>query len=210
MEIKNIVFDIGNVLIRWGRPSMMTSNVKSSDGVEDKLHTDLANKILNSDVWQQLHCGAINEQQAIKLYVQQFGVEASKLEKLVANFKQSLVPIKDSIALLEDLSQLEYKLYCITDNTRETVDFLATKYRFFDKFAGVVVSSEVGATKPDPMMYQTLTAKYNLLPQETVFIDDLSVNVQGAIDVGWHGIVFTTADACKSSLEELGIDFKFK
>lgn len=203
MSIKNIVFDVGNVLVRW-EPLAIVNRVFN----EEIYPQELVAKIFKSSIWYKLNLGTITEKEAIVLYNQELGISNSKLQELMDVIKESLVPIDGSISLLNELYMLKFPLYCITDNIKELVDFLKNKYDFFYKFSGVVVSADLGVLKPNPLMYTHLSDSYSLVPSETVFIDDLLVNIQGAINLGWHGIVFTSPEDCRLQLKNLGVKIK--
>ena len=119
--------------------------------------------------------------------------------------KDSLTPLDGSFELLEEIYNLGIPLYSITDNVKEIVSFLKTKYNFFDKFIGVVISANIGVLKPSEKIYQYLLDRYQLVPQDTVFIDDLHTNVEGARMVGMEGIHFSDAAACRNELKRLGV-----
>jgi putative hydrolase of the HAD superfamily len=74
--------------------------------------------------------------------------------------------------------------------------------KYFDE---IVFSSEVGMIKPNPEMFHHILEKMHVTPAETIFIDDNPNNIAGAEAIGITGIVFTTAAALKTSLDELGI-----
>jgi putative hydrolase of the HAD superfamily len=67
----------------------------------------------------------------------------------------------------------------------------------------VVVSGLVGMVKPEPRIYEHLLASYGLQAAETVFIDDLPVNVEAARAVGLHAILFEDAGQCARALRGL-------
>lgn len=70
------------------------------------------------------------------------------------------------------------QFYSITDNINEIVPYLAAKYNF-NKFISIMVSANIAVIKPSEKIYQHLLDQYQLAPGQTVFIDDLYVNVEG-------------------------------
>ncbi len=78
-------------------------------------------------------------------------------------------------------------------------------YGFLGKFSDIVVSGQVRMRKPDAEIYTHALDKFGLRSDEAVFVDDLPENVAAAIELGVHGIQFTSADALRRELEDLGL-----
>ncbi|MEJ2759452.1 MAG: HAD family phosphatase, partial [Anaerolineales bacterium] len=76
-------------------------------------------------------------------------------------------------------------------------------WKIGDAFDHLVISSEVGLMKPDPMIYQIALEATGSLPHEAVFIDDAPENVAAAQAVGMHAIRFTTPQATIQQLQYL-------
>lgn len=202
MVIKNIVFDIGNVLLRWEPLYILTKNFPD---IIDPV--PLARQIFESDIWRDLNLGKITEEEAIELYSSNLEeITVQQLTDLMKTVKNSLAPVTGSLELLKNIHNSRISLYSITDNVQEIMSFLRKKYDFLKVFRDIIVSAEVGVLKPSKTIYLHLINKYQLIPDETVFIDDLSKNVEGAKLVGMHGIHFSTAHDCKIKLRQLGVN----
>ena len=89
--------------------------------------------------------------------------------------------------------------------SRECFDYLSEQYNFWDKFKGIVVSADIKLIKPDPKIYNYTLNKFNLIPKETVFIDDMLENITAAKNIGIYGIHFTDLAVCKNELQKLGV-----
>ncbi|MBM3633457.1 MAG: HAD family phosphatase [Alphaproteobacteria bacterium] len=201
MTIKNIVFDVGNVLIKWS-PQDIVRHFFNQERSSDELML----KLFKSSVWFDLNLGKLTEKEVIQIYKKQLGIPEETLENLMIAVRESLVPLEGSIELLEELYDQGYPLYSITDNVIEIVSYLKTRYDFFQKFSGIVVSGEIGALKPSPLPYKTLIESYSLVPEETLFIDDLDKNVMGAQAIGLKGMQFMNAAQCRLDLRDLGVN----
>ena len=77
---------------------------------------------------------------------------------------------------------------------------------FWDVFAGRVISCRVGLCKPEPAIYAHLLETYALDPRETVFIDDLDVNLATAAKFGIRTIRFEHPAQCAAALRRLGLE----
>ncbi len=196
-KVKNIVFDIGNVMVKWA-PQDVVATLFPESNDPDKL----SDSLFKSQIWYDLNLGNITEKEAIAIYATTFGIEVTRLEKLMCMIKESLTPLAGSFELLDKLYKSGFPLFSITDNVKEIVLYLKTKYDFWSKFKGVVISADISVLKPDPKIYKHLIEKYNLLPEECIFFDDLSINVEGAKKVGMNAIQFTTALQCEKDLRD--------
>ncbi len=98
-------------------------------------------------------------------------------------------------------------MYALTDNVAEIVEYLKATYKFWPLFDGAVVSAELGVLKPQPEIYQALLSNNGLEASETVFIDDVPYNVEGAKTVGMAGIQFIDLVQCENELRALSVEF---
>jgi putative hydrolase of the HAD superfamily len=200
MVIKNVVFDIGNVLLKWDPKAVVTELFPEHPNPQE-----LTYALFKSEVWMDLNRGLITQNEAILIYNNSLAIEKSKLEKLMYRVKDSLTPLEGSLELLDKLYKNGIPLYSITDNVHEIMAHLKSKYDFWDKFSGVVVSAELGILKPSAEIYRNLLQQYKLTPAETLFIDDHLPNVEGAKQVGMHALQFTNAKECEKTLIKEGL-----
>jgi putative hydrolase of the HAD superfamily len=80
---------------------------------------------------------------------------------------------------------------------------LRLRHDFWDRFRGIVISGEIQLLKPEPEIFTHLLERFGLEARETVFIDDIPANVEGARGVGMHAIQFTDAADCERQLQPL-------
>lgn len=200
MKIKNVVFDVGNVLVRWDPHAVVVAHFP-----ENQDHEGLTQLIFKSSTWFDLNKGLISQTEAIAQYQRLLKIEESRLNTLMHAIKESLVPIEGSFALLKQLFSSQYPLYALTDNTHELMRYLKSKYDFWSMFRGVVVSADVGHLKPSSVIYRHLLDSYHLIPQETLFIDDFLANVDGAKAMQMQAIQFENVNQCLQALRQLGM-----
>jgi putative hydrolase of the HAD superfamily len=201
MPVKNIVFDVGNVLVTWNPVNIIQNTFPELDP------NLLLQQIFKTGFWLELNAGKITERQAIEIYHQQFNLSIPSLENLMHVVKESLIPLEDTLELVRQLKRAGFPLYIITDNTKEIMQYLRAKYQFWDLFIGVVVSADIGFLKPSPEIYQHLLETYQLRAEESVFFDDVPANVEGAKAVKMHSFQFSNAARCIEDLKTLNIQF---
>ena len=199
--MKNIIFDVGNVLITWDPINIMQQAFPESARPQDYL-TSFKEVIAND-----LDTGMIDFATANKKLQKHFNVPKERIDNLFSILLSSLTPLPANIELLSELANdPAYSLYCLTNMSTECFIYLNQQYNFWDKFKGIVVSADIKLIKPDPKIYSYTLEKFNLLPEETVFIDDLLENIIAARKMGIFGIHFTDLAACKNELRKLKIN----
>lgn len=95
--------------------------------------------------------------------------------------------------------------YCtaVLSNAWSDMRSLVERWGIVDAFDEIIISSEVGAAKPDPRIYQIAVERLNVSPSEAVFIDDFPQNVEAARAAGLRSIQFTSFAQVRSDLEQL-------
>lgn len=200
-KVRNIVFDVGNVIVRWEPLEIMRLTF-----VESEDHEQLAKAIFQSQTWVNLNKGLISETEAKTQYQQTLGLSEWECEQLFYYVKQTQRLIVGSIELIQHIKSAGYSVYALTDNVHEIVSYLKSTYSFWPLFDGAIVSADVGMLKPQPEIYHSLLNKFELIASETVFIDDMLYNVEGAKSIGMHAIQFENIDQCEKDLISLGLN----
>ena len=105
--------------------------------------------------------------------------------------QETIIPTE---ALIHDLKAAGYKLYVLSNMSREFIDYLRQQpvYKYFD---GEVISCEEGVVKPMPQIYNILIQRYELDVDHTMFIDDRIENVEVAKILGITPFHFDRNDA---------------
>lgn len=199
-KIKNIVFDIGNVIVRWC-PSLITSRTFGTE----RATPEFSQSIFDHDLWYKLNRGELTANDAKLAYSNEFGFSAQEMDKLFFNITDTQDLIEGTLDLMKQLSRNRYRLFALSDNVNEIVAYLKEKYDFWHYFEGAAISSEIGHLKPSKEIYNFLLDTYSLRAEETVFLDDIQKNVDGAIDVGINAFRFTDIEKAKSDLATLNI-----
>ena len=198
--IKNIVFDIGNVVVRWD-PLLIAERTFGSGEVA-KARCDA---IFRHPLWLSLNRGELSEPEAKAAYQSALGFASEQLDELFFHIKDSQALRNNTIALMQALKADGFRLFALTDNVHEIVDYLRTTYQFWDLFENATVSAEVGVLKPSQEIFEHLLQSNALVPEETVFFDDVPANVDGAKRVGLHAFVFTNASQAILDLATLDV-----
>ena len=203
MTIRNVVFDIGNVLVRWDSLGI----VEATFGLKGEEAKARRHALFGeTDIWRALNRGEHTEAGAKTAYVEAGLLTADEADAMFAALYDSLHLLVDTPPLMERLVKAGYRLFALTDNVHEIVAHLADTHEWWAMFEAVTNSAAIGCLKPDPRMYRHLLDTNGLVPEETVFLDDMPGNVAGAHAAGMHAFVFTDAAQAERDLRSLGVE----
>lgn len=183
--IRNIILDMGNVLLDYN-PHVILDKVCDTPEEKDLIYKEL---FLGPE-WIQGDRGEINNAQRF------FGVSKrlpehlhEKLKECVEHWDVCMTPLPGAVEFCESVKRKGHRIYVLSNACSKFYEYFP-KYFPLESFDGVVVSSDVYMIKPDIRIYQFLTEKYGLQPQECLFIDDREENVNGAKAAGMEAVVF--------------------
>nr|WP_072985748.1 HAD family phosphatase [Clostridium cavendishii] len=197
--IKNIVFDLGNVLLEF-KP---IEYLKDKEFEEDKIK-ELYEEIFLSKEWPMLDRGVITEEEVINILCER-SRNADLIRKAMDNWYEILKPIKESIDILKELKEAGYGLYIISNFHHLAYENVTKRFEFFNYFDGGVISYEEKLLKPEDEIYRKLLQKYNIKAEESVFIDDTLVNIEKSRELGFLGIHFDNPNNLRKKLIDLGV-----
>ena len=201
MLIRNVVFDVGNVLVPWDPAGIEATGLGKARVEADGFVPPLR----GNPIWLAVNRGELSLTEAKAVYVAEQGFAPQEIDALWEALYAAFPLITDTRAMMDELKSAGYRLFAITDNVHEIVAQLKSDYDFFDLFEVAAVSAELGFLKPDPRIYRWLLETGEIEAGESVFLDDVERNVDGAKAVGMHACVFTTAAKARDDLRALGV-----
>lgn len=198
---KNIVFDIGNVICEWN-PQKLVNSVFPDEA--DRINA-LENIIGHHD-WLMLDKGTLRLEEAIPRAARRCCFDRQQVARLFEETPKSLVPFPETVATLSTLKKRHFNLFVLSNMHDYAFAYLLSEHSFWDKFTGIVISSSIKTIKPEPKIFRYLLKHHNLVAEETLFLDDMEINIQAA---GTHGIqtilVKDPATIKKTLLERLDL-----
>ena len=180
-----VVFDIGNVLLRWNPRNLFRKVFADEGAMETFLATACAMEwILETD-------RARSFRPALDARIAAYPQYARELKLFDARWIETLGgPIDENVALLERLRAQGDKVYSITNFCDEKFEITRRQYPFLGSFDGVIVSGREGLVKPDTRIFELFLTRFGLPARDVLFIDDSERNVVAARAVGMAAIHF--------------------
>lgn len=183
--IKNIIFDMGNVLLDYN-PEIPLNKFCQSNEAKDIIRREL----FGSNEWVQLDLGNITVEQAYNSISSRIPEKYhSELKECIYKWDICMVPLEGAKEFLQYVKTNEYKIFILSNAHKSFYEYFprAIDLNIFD---GVVVSADIHIVKPDIRIYEHMLKAYNLKPEECLFIDDRADNVNGAKTAGINAIQF--------------------
>jgi len=128
---------------------------------------------------------------------------AVSLDGITHRVNEQLEPNEEMFAYFSDLSRRGVRLALCTNNVREWEPLWRAKLPIDDIFETIVDSAFVGTRKPDPEIYGIVLERLGLPAERCAFVDDLSINVSAAVELGFRGIVFKDTAQAIAELDAL-------
>ena len=203
--IRNVIFDVGNVFVRWSPPEIVERCFGLQKDSDENLRR--AEALFRGPLWRRLNLGELSQAEAELAYQAEFDLSQEEAERLFFHVIDHQHLIDGTEAIAQRLKHAGYRVFALTDNVHEIVAHLKSRHQFWALFEGAVVSAEVGLMKPNPAIFRHATETFGLVAAETVFFDDIQANVDGARSIGMEARLFTTPSRCEEDLRTLGLSF---
>lgn len=197
--MKNIIFDIGNVLLLF-RPDEYLDQY-----YDEKTKGDLMTIIFSSDEWIELDLGNLTINEVIDIFSKRNPHYKEEIHFVLKHWTHMMTPLEDNVQVVYELKEKGYPLYLLSNFHDEAINEMFNKYEFFRLFDGAVISSHEHMIKPEPRFYEILLKRYQLKGKDCIFIDDMCANVKAAEDFGIRGIHLGYKVNLKEELKKIGI-----
>ena len=196
--LRNIIFDYGKVLVDWDPHYLFDPYFKDPEECRHVLHD-----VLNADFHNAGDLGRpIADVE--KEWSAKYPEYAWAIHLYYADFEKTVRgEIPGMYDLVKELKDNGFHVYGLSNWSWETHQKIRHKCPVFGLLEGEVISGLVHMIKPHPDIYQYCLDTYKLLPEESVFIDDRQVNIDGAEAVGIHGLLFHDTETLRKDLKAL-------
>nr|WP_314375768.1 HAD family phosphatase [uncultured Granulicatella sp.] len=198
--MKNLVFDMGNVLIEWNSEKILQAITD-----DRKLQNLLRKEVFETGLWVQTDEGVKTREEMIEIVTAKIGEEyrneITQLSRYWYKYVDVYTKVQDRII---ELSKNGYNIYILSNTAYTFYDLVKEGYLPAASIAkGIVLSCEEKVLKPNEKIYNILLERYNLDPHDTMFFDDLSENIWGAARCGINGFVVENEHELLTYLDKL-------
>jgi putative hydrolase of the HAD superfamily len=180
MNITTIVFDIGNVLVdfRW-------KAYLEGCGYSEDITRKVSNATVMNPRWKKWDRGDIKGEEMIEQCCLEEPKAEREIRRLFTDLRQLVTEFDYAADLIKTLKDNGYKVYLLSNYADSHFNMAKEHFSFIRYVDGGVISYEVNHIKPEPEIYEALIDKYQLDPAKTVFLDDLTDNLEAAKAFGF-------------------------
>jgi 2-haloacid dehalogenase len=196
---RKVVFDVGNVLIRWD-PLHLYRQLLPDEARRAWFLENVCTRAWNIEQdrgrsWEEAVAGLVAAHPEWEAEIRAYD---ERWHETVPGI------IEDSVAVLEDLKAGGEPVYAITNFSREKWAECLIRFPFLTRFDGVIVSAHEALLKPDPRIFALLMSRYGLEAESCIFVDDSPKNVVAARTMGMQAVHFVEPIDLRSELRRLG------
>tara|TARA_Y100000741_G_scaffold360453_1_gene342720 strand:- start:306 stop:923 length:618 start_codon:yes stop_codon:yes gene_type:complete len=199
-KIKNIIFDLGGVLIDWNPEYVYLDVFK---GNKKKMHWFFKN--ICTEKWNLNQDAGYSLEKATNDLIELYPEYKSYIEVYYGKWEEMLGgEITKSVWVLNKLIA-EYEVFALTNWSAETFPVAIKKFSFLKSFKDIIVSGKEKLIKPDPKIFNLAIKRFEIIPSETIFIDDNINNIISAKKMNFITHHFKTPEKLIEYLENIGI-----
>ena len=198
--IKNIVFDVGDVLVDFCYKKFMRNL-----GFDEETVEFLSDNMVVTEFWHELDLGIRTEADARKKFTEEFPQYKDEILKFWDNVQDIVEEYDYSVPLIKKLKDKGFGVYILSNYPIETAERHWPTFRFLPLTDGHIISGYEKITKPDEAIYRLLESRFGIVLTECLFVDDRQINIDGAEALGMEGILFIGYEDLVKELEIKGI-----
>ena len=196
--IKNIIFDVGKVLVEYDPDGMM----KKLGFDEETLQT-VNQALFQNELWNESDRGVLSPEELLEAFIANNPAYEKEIRQVIDAVGDTISLMPYTVEWVKGLKEKGYHLYILSNYAEYTYEKTSHKMEFLPYMDGVVFSYRCKLIKPEKEIYEYICKTYELKPEESVFLDDRKDNVEAARNMGMHGIVFENYAQGSETLEQL-------
>ena len=191
------LFDLGGVFFDWDPKFFFTKIISDKDEMDFFL-----TKVCN-DEWNLAQDSGRTIEDGEKDIIRKFPQYENLIKLYYPNHRKMIKgTFQSSIDILMKLKQDSYECFVLSNWSSETFVDIPKEFKFMNNFDGLLISGEDKLAKPDPKIYLLAIDRFNLDPQNTVFVDDKLININAAIKLGFKTIHLTNPNIIEEEINK--------
>lgn len=186
MSIRNIIFDIGKVLVSYEPEECMIRL-----GFDETERAEVNRALFGNEIWEMADGGSYGPRELLEKAVAQNPSYEKQITTAWEHVGDAIELLPYALDWILEYKKQGYQVYIISNYSEHTLNLTREKLKFLPYMDGVIFSYAEKLLKPDHRIYELLLERYSLKAEECLFFDDREENVAGAEDCGIHAILFT-------------------
>jgi 2-haloacid dehalogenase len=204
-RIEAVVWDLGNVVVRWDRTLLYRQLFSNSDQGRDEMRAFLTDVLPVDEFNVRVDLGEDVTELCDEYVARHPDVDPSLIHAYAARWTEMIGGYIDgTVQLLAAVQGVGIPCYALSNWGRSFPE-AAELYPVFHTFTGRVVSYEVGLVKPDRAIFDVLLKKFDLRAEQCLFIDDNADNIAAARSMGFAVHHFAQPEALREDLLMHGV-----
>ena len=195
--MKNIIFDVGDVLIEYRWKDMLVDY-----GLSMEEAIALGEKMFDNPLWRTLDLGIMSDDEVIMEFAKLYKDDAQIIEYFIKHGEYMHVARPEIWEKVHKLKDVGYHIYLLSNYSQGLFTKHTKDASFMKDIDGKVVSYQIHKAKPDKSIYQYLLDKYNLNANECIFLDDREENTKAAAKMGIKSFTVVSRDYLLELLSE--------
>ena len=194
--IKTVVFDIGKVLIGFEWDEYVRSLF------DEETAKKVTRAMFGSSNWHELDRAALSEDEIVELFHNTEPDYKTEIDEAFSRVGECVARRDWVIPLIDSIKERGYQVLYLSNMSEHVIASNPGAYDFTEHMDGGVYSYEVHSIKPEAKIYETLFEKYDLKPEECLFIDDIPANVHKAKSLGMKAIIYSDPDQLALAIDQ--------
>jgi glucose-1-phosphatase len=198
--IKAVIFDLGRVIV----PFDFNRGYTRLEAICGIPAAEISQRLSGTGLVPRFECGEITPRDFVRQISTHLNLETSYEDFCVI---WSSIFLPDTLIheeLLRGLAR-HYRLVLLSNTNAIHFEMIRENYPLLRHFHSLVLSYEVGAMKPSPLIYQRAVEQAGCLPEECFFTDDMPDYVAGAVAQGIDAVQFRSAAQIEAELRKRGV-----
>ena len=198
--IKNIIFDLGNVLIDFDYKKYLEENF-----TDEETRTFLASKMFEDSKWKEFDLGLKTNNEIANMFINENPRYKDEILKVTKDFPNIIEEFSYSKKYLQLLKSKGFKIYYLSNMGLEAYNKGVITSSFYPIADGEIMSYRIHSVKPEEKIYTSLLEKYSLNPSECLFFDDNLDNVDKAKEMGFEAVRVLGEFSIENALKKYNI-----